>query len=68
MTAGETRSILAGGAGGRALTGSSSSPSVVVHLEGAVIAGRDAERWLVETIETAVARGIQMPKLKTALR
>lgn len=47
---------------------SSSSPSVVVHLEGAVIAGRDAERWLVETIETAVARGIQMPKLKTALR
>jgi hypothetical protein len=33
-----------------------------------VIAGRDAERWLVETIETAVARGIQMPKLKTALR
>ena len=47
---------------------SSSSPSVVVHLEGAVIAGRDAERWLVETIETAVARGIRMPKLKTALR
>jgi hypothetical protein len=68
MTAAETSSILAGGAGGRALVGASSSPSVVVHLEGAVIAGRDAERWLVETIETAVARGIQMPKLKTALR
>jgi hypothetical protein len=28
---------------------------------------RDAERWIVEQIETAVARGVQMPRLKRAM-
>ena len=46
---------------------SSGSPMVVVHLEGAVIAGRDAERWLVQTIENAVAKGAQMPRLRRSL-
>lgn len=44
-----------------------SAPMVVVHLEGAVIAGRDAERWLIQTIETAVAKGAQMPRLRRSL-
>lgn len=49
------------------LAGTSSSPSVVVHLEGAIVAGRDAERWLIQTIETAVAKGAQMPRLRRSL-
>jgi len=28
---------------------------------------RDAERWIVEQVETAVARGVQMPRLKRAM-
>lgn len=49
------------------IAGRTSGATVIhVHFHGPV--ARDSERWVVEQVETAVAKGAQMPKLKQLVR
>lgn len=51
---------------GSSFGGGSGQPVVVnINFHGPV--ARDSERWIAEQIETAVARGVQFPKLKQAV-
>jgi hypothetical protein len=49
------------------MTGAGAAAGVTVNVTFNGPVARDAERWIVEQVETAVARGVQMPRLKRAM-
>lgn len=64
LTAAETSALSTAGRPGLAAS-SSSSVVVEVHFHGPV--ANDSIRWVTDALETAVAKGMQMPRLRRSL-